>query len=217
MDSKTFAKVLVEYAKRRPSNSSDFEAWKRIAIAFGSAKKEEVTAILSRAAAAKSTIPNGDGLYPICQEARLLAAFAQSVGKAPLADALLALAATVEANPSLTIDCLEVVTTPAPASAKSKAKAKASKSTEPTDPAVVGAYLKRLEESLGDEQGFAEVLADLEGDKRLQVADYKSIAKTFSGAAGTSKKKALDAIERRNRLLIDARMKSEMNAGKTAA
>lgn len=172
-----------------------------------------MTALLSRIAAARPANASGGRLLPICQEARLLAAFAQAIGKAPIADALLALAATVEADSSLTIGALEASI----ASATAKGKAKAAKRTGPTDPAAIGAYLKRLEESLGDEQGFAEVLSDLENDKRLQVADYKFIAKTFSGAAGANKKKSIEAIERRNRLLIDARMKSETNAGKTAA
>lgn len=216
MDNKAFAKVLVEYAKRRPNHSSDSELWNRIAAAFGGTKKCQVSEILARFGAT-SSCGSGTELLSICSEAKLLAAFAYSLKKAPIADALEQFVTTIQSKRELTIDDLEALTAQPSAPAKGKSAPKSSKSTEPVDPNVIAGYLKRLEESLGDEQGFAQVLGDLKQDSRLKFADYKSLSKSFTGAFAGSKLKALEAIERRNRLLIDARVKSEMNAGKTAA
>jgi hypothetical protein len=217
MDSKAFAKVLAEYAKRRPTLSQDFDLWTRIAFAFGGAKKETVGSFLTRVSSAEVKASGGDALYQIRYEVAILAAFAQSLGKDSLADAFSSLARTIETNPSLTVEALEIFAAPVRAATTRRDQTKKTKVVEPADAAVIAVYLKRLDESLGDEQGFAEVLNALENDKRLKLADYKSLAKSFSGATGSSKKKALEAIERRNRLLIDARVRSEMNAGKTAA
>jgi hypothetical protein len=85
------------------------------------------------------------------------------------------------------------------------------------DPTIVPSYNKRLEEALGDEQGFEEVIAALEADQRLNANDFKKLAKAFAGRAGRNKGDALEIIRARHLNLLDARTKSQFNTGQTAA
>jgi len=70
---------------------------------------------------------------------------------------------------------------------------------------VLRSYLKRLEEALGDEQGFEEVYQQLQADTRLKAPDLKKLAKSFVGKSGKSKIDALGLIYGRHNSLISAR------------
>jgi hypothetical protein len=70
---------------------------------------------------------------------------------------------------------------------------------------VLRSYLKRLEEALGDEQGFEEVYQQLQADTRLKALDFKKLAKSFVGKSGKSKTDALGLIYGRHKSLISAR------------
>jgi len=66
------------------------------------------------------------------------------------------------------------------------------------------AYLKRLNDALGDE-GFDEIYNNLQSDARLTAADAKKLAKAFVGRSAGSKAAALDLIYGRHKNLITAR------------
>lgn len=70
---------------------------------------------------------------------------------------------------------------------------------------VLRSYLKKLEEALGDEQGFEEVYEQLRADARLKAPDTKKLAKSFVGKAGRSRADALALIYGRHKSLIGAR------------
>lgn len=78
-------------------------------------------------------------------------------------------------------------------------------------------YVRRLEEALGDEQGFDEEYARLVGDKRIKAPDAKQIAKAFAGKSGRSKSDALGLIAARQQSLIGARAKADATGGRSAA
>jgi hypothetical protein len=74
-----------------------------------------------------------------------------------------------------------------------------------------------LEQALGDDSGFEEVVSDLMADRNLSAADFKQLAKLFTGRLGRNKADAVEAIKARHRNLMDARAKQRFNAGQTAA
>lgn len=82
---------------------------------------------------------------------------------------------------------------------------------------IVQKYLRRLEQTLGDEPGFAEVFATMKKDAAVKAADAKKLSKEFAGKAATSKTQAFDLIWKRHASLMGARADAEATAGRTAA
>ncbi len=81
----------------------------------------------------------------------------------------------------------------------------------------IRAYVRRLEEALGDEKGFGEEYARLTADARIKVSEAKKIAKAFVGKAGQNKREALSLILARQSSLIGARAKANATGGRSAA
>lgn len=83
---------------------------------------------------------------------------------------------------------------------------------------VVQLYLHKLGETLGNE-GFDEVFAELESDKRVKKPDMVQITSNFvtRTAKSTSRKECLKRIYARHASLIDSRHKREWQKGKSAA
>jgi hypothetical protein len=96
-----------------------------------------------------------------------------------------------------------------------KPSKKARKPDLPVRDEIVARYLRRLEESLGDDQGFNEVFHTLEGDD-VTGPEMILIAKRFSNAASRSRPAALKKIRMRHQAIIVDRAKSAATAGRIA-
>lgn len=83
-------------------------------------------------------------------------------------------------------------------------------------PDLVRAFVKRLEESLGDE-GFAIPYRELESDPAITNAEVVAIARTFTSKKPASRPKALQAIWARHHALLVSQAKSESRGGRSAA
>jgi hypothetical protein len=95
--------------------------------------------------------------------------------------------------------------------------AKSARAANPLDEADIRNYVQRLEEALGDEDGFDQEYKRLTADARMKVADAKKIAKAFAGKSGGSKAEAFNLIAGRQSSLIGARAKANATAGRSAA
>ncbi len=86
---------------------------------------------------------------------------------------------------------------------------------------LVYSYVSKLEDALGDENRFPEILKEMETKKpKLSVGIIKKIALQFSKRAAReiqNKKDAITAIQRRHEALMIGRAKSEATGNRTAA
>ena len=78
------------------------------------------------------------------------------------------------------------------------------------------AYLKRLEEALGNEEGFEDVYLQVSKDARLKAPEAKKLARAFVGKSGRSKSDALGLIYERHKSLMGARYRAEATGGRLA-
>jgi hypothetical protein len=155
------------------------------------------------------------GLDALLPEFRPMQATANALGKAPFAAALEHLRRFAEQHPSVAAQTIEAALNERAQALTQRSGGK--RQTAGRDASIVPEYNRRLEEALGDEDGFAELLAQLEADKRLNASNLKQLAKLFTGNAERTKGDALEAIKARHRNLMDARAKQSFNAGQTAA
>jgi hypothetical protein len=216
MKSNAFAKILESYAKVSPPPNSA-EKWSALASIFASAKTKEVAEFVRELQGIAIEPPaETHELGALLPDIRPMQAVALALGKAPFADALEELKLFAEQRSALSIEGIQ-------AALAARIKVRPAKGTNTkrqsasADPTIVPSYNKRLEEALGDEQGFEEVIAALEADQRLNANDFKKLAKAFAGRAGRNKGDALEIIRARHLNLLDARTKSQFNAGQTAA
>lgn len=193
------------------------EVWTGLASVLASAKNKEV-ADLCRDLQSLEVEPQGEGrlIGQLQPEIISMQAMSVALGKAPLAEALNAITLLIEHSPALTVEGMQAALAARPKIQAAKASG-SKRAGNTTDPTVVPSYNKRLEEALGDEQGFDEIMAALEADRRLKATDFKQLAKTFTGQAGRNKVDALEIIRTRHLNLLDGRAKSNFNTGKTAA
>lgn len=216
MKSNALAKILESYAKASPPPSSA-DVWSKLASIFASAKTKEVADFV-RDLQSLSGEPQvqAPGIEALLPDIRPMQATAIALGKAPFADALKHLKLFIEQRPALTVEGIQIALAER---AKTQSSKSAGSNRQPVskDPTIVPSYNKRLEEALGDEQGFDEVMASLEADQRLKANDFKQLAKAFAGQAGRNKRDALEIIRARHLNLLDARTKSQFNTGQTAA
>ncbi|WP_155831252.1 MULTISPECIES: hypothetical protein [unclassified Hyphomicrobium] len=77
-------------------------------------------------------------------------------------------------------------------------------------------YSRRLEEALGDEEGFNAIYAAIESDKELNAAEISAIAKKFTSASPKSRPAALKKILARHQAIMTSRAKSAATAGRIA-
>ncbi len=100
---------------------------------------------------------------------------------------------------------------------KSKtAKASKPNQTAPIRDDVVARYSRRLEEALGDDEGFNSVFAALEGDNELSAGEITAIAKKFANSAAKARSAALKKIFARHQAIMIGRAKSAATAGRIA-
>ena len=100
---------------------------------------------------------------------------------------------------------------------KTPARPKASKkATVAARPDVVRAFVKRLEECLGDE-GFTVPYRELKDDTAISNAEVVAIARTFTSKKPASRPKALQAIWSRHHALLVSQAKSDSRGGRSAA
>lgn len=160
--------------------------------------------------------PEGSrGLGSMLAEIQVMQAAANALGKAPFAAALDQLKQLAERRPLIAAHAIERAlaeqTPPQPTRSTGRRR------TADTDPSLVPAYHRRLEEALGDDIGFYDVMAQLEADKKLKATDLKQLSQLFTARRAQNKRDALELIRTRHRNLMDARAKQNFNSGQTAA
>lgn len=96
------------------------------------------------------------------------------------------------------------------------AGAKASSKAREVRPDVVQAYVRKLEVTLGDDDGFRAEMSRLEADMSLIVKEIAQIAKTFAHSTAKTRAPALKAIWARHQNLMTSRAKSAATAGRIA-
>lgn len=214
MKANAFAKVLETYADLcQPQNKRD--DWAALADVFALGKTKPVGEFLDQlrplVASADGQGPGIDALLP---DLPLMQATATALGKKPFSDAIEELKAFIVQHPGLSARSIKELQE---ARKTQNAPRRTNSRRTTSDPTVLPTYNKRLEEALGDDKGFEEVFLALKADKRITASDLKNLAKMFTGNAARNKADALEAIKARHTNLLDARTKSQANAGQTAA
>ncbi len=82
---------------------------------------------------------------------------------------------------------------------------------------IVSKYSRKLEETLGDEDGFVGVFKQIENDFEVGKLEAAAIAKAFTGNTGASKPAAMKKIWARHHNLMTLRAKSQSRDGRSAA
>jgi hypothetical protein len=214
MKSNAFAKVLESYASKSPRNSS--HQWLALARLFTSAKAKRVGDFCRELEdSARIATREPQTISELAGEIPVMQAVAHALGKAPVAAALDEVKRFAERHPGVGVEELESAV--AEQLRLHKSKPRTSRQPPTKDASIVPSYERRLEEALGDDLGFGELVSQLESDRRVSAADLKQLAKSFTGRAGKNKSDAIEAIKARHRNLMDARAKQRFNAGQTAA
>lgn len=201
MTPKDFAAALTELS--RLTASPDVEV---LATIFAQSPEKTTAATLKKL----STV-QGAGSHELIDVLHRASSFAKSAGAAKFAgllDTLSSIIATRGASDihSFVVSAISLLNAP-----KSNKKA-----TVAARPDVVRAFVKRLEECLGDE-GFSVPYKELENDPAISNAEVVAIARTFTSKKPASRPKALQAIWARHHALLVSKAKSESRGGRSAA
>lgn len=97
---------------------------------------------------------------------------------------------------------------------KSVRKPAKEKKSERSD--LVEMYNRKLEEALGDDDGFRYIFAQLERDPLMGASELAALAKRFALAAPKNKDQSLKKIFARHQALMIARAASQATAGRIA-
>lgn len=114
---------------------------------------------------------------------------------------------------------LEAITLAANEALTSPPKAKKATTKAPKKPLredLVERYLRRLEEALGDDPGFAEVYGRLSADPDMGSAELALLAQRFSLKKPRGRDAALKSILGRHQALMTSRARSAATAGRIA-
>ncbi|MEQ1653790.1 MAG: hypothetical protein ABL897_15010 [Hyphomicrobium sp.] len=213
MKSKDFASVLLRYADLLHSANANAasDCVRQIAFLFGIAPTATVAATLKKLEAALSQLPTGetslsDGATALANLHEFLAGQAKPALLTDLAltrDFLktgrgISLVALLEAAPRLLVKPVKL---PPPAVRFD----------------IVEKYVRRLEQALGDENGFAGLHKEMESNADVSNREADEIAKRFTGKGAKSKATALKKVWARHHNLMTFRAKSESRAGRSAA
>jgi hypothetical protein len=98
----------------------------------------------------------------------------------------------------------------------SKRRAVSSTVTKDINYEAVQPHWRRLDESLGDEQGFNTAFAALKADPAMGKAEMIALAKQFASTIVGSKKEAEKKILGRHQALMNSRNRSGSSAGRLA-
>ena len=96
-------------------------------------------------------------------------------------------------------------------------KASRSRSASAPNSQLVNKYLKKLEESLGDDVGFPLTFDQLKSDKSARAPEIAAITKRFIGTAVKTKAANLKKIWSRHHALMTSRAQSASRDGRSAA
>lgn len=123
-----------------------------------------------------------------------------------------------KADLKLTIDALRMAKVQSVASLieNLKVKAKPKKKQKPLREDLIDHFCARLEDALGDDNGFKNVFRDIAEHKSLTATEIKVISKRFALKTPKSKPIALKNIWDRHSNLVTSRAKSAATAGRVA-
>lgn len=200
MTPKNFAAALMELSKLTASQDLDV-----LAAIFAASTEKTTAATLKKLAALQ-----GPGSGEVVAMLRQASAFAQSAGAAKFAPLLDSLGSILASRGSRDIrsfasSAIDLLSAP-----------KGSQAPVAARPEVVRAFVRQLEECLGDE-GFSVPYKNLENDPAVSNAEVVAIARAFTSKKPTSRPKALQAIWARHHALLVSRAKSESRGGRSAA
>ena len=82
---------------------------------------------------------------------------------------------------------------------------------------IVDKYVRQLEQTLGDEPGFAKLFSEIENNSEVGNREAEEIAKRFAGKGAKNKPAAMKKMWSRHHNLMTFRAKSESRAGRSAA
>jgi hypothetical protein len=159
----------------------------------------------------KLSTMQGTGSHELTAVLHKASAFAKSAGAAKfsgLLDSLSSIVASHGASDTHAFAMSAIALLNAPKASK--------KATVAARPDVVRAFVKRLEECLGDE-GFTVPYGELENDTAISNAEVVAIARTFTTKKPVSRPKALQAIWARHHALLVSQSKSDSRGGRSAA
>jgi len=213
MKSKDFAAVLIKFADVLGAADSRHTetAIRMLATIFDVAPTATVADVLKRLSAVGTELGGG---HPTIQASltivRQLHNLMTGQAKATLLGDISALEAFLVEHSNVGLAQL--------ADAAPRVLAKPSKKqTAPVRNDLVTKYTQRLEEALGDEQGFVTAYKELESDTNVGKLEAAAIAKAFTGNAGATKPAAMKKIWARHHNLMTLRAKSQARDGRSAA
>ncbi|MDQ8700118.1 hypothetical protein [Hyphomicrobium sp. LHD-15] len=150
--------------------------------------------------------------------ARLLPAlekFTAAIASKAIAADFAALTALLEKHKNASLDQFVAKATEALAhSVAGKTKPTKAAKTLRTD--LVEQYNKRLEEALGDDPGFRQIVSQLQHDAEMTSGEMAALAKRFAFSTAKGRDQALKKIMSRHQDLMIARAASRATAGRIA-
>jgi hypothetical protein len=189
---------------------------RQLTTLFEIAPSSKVADLLSKLEKAVPTASEGS---PYLSEASdivtALAGFLNGRSKAPLVADLRLISGFLGRHERLQLPSL--IAEASSALTKPVKPVKPAKAVVPLRQDLVARYSRRLEEALGDENGFASTFRELSSDTEVGKLEAAAIAKTFAGASGATKVAALKKIWARHHNLMTFRAKSQSRDGRSAA
>ncbi|HEX2842632.1 hypothetical protein [Hyphomicrobium sp.] len=141
--------------------------------------------------------------------------FVTSIASKAIAADFVALTALLHRHKSVSLD--QFVAKAADVLVSSVAsKPKSVKASKVLRTDLIEKYNKRLEEALGDDPGFRQLLAQLRQDAEMTSAEMTALAKRFAFAAAKGRDQALKKIVSRHHDLMISRAASRATAGRIA-
>ncbi len=201
MTQKDFAAALTALSQLTASHDVGM-----LATIFAQSPEKTTAATLKKLSAVQGT-----GSHEVIPALHMASAFAKSAGAvkfAGLLDSLNSIVASQGAFDTHAFATSAIALLNAPKASKQIAVE--------ARPEVVRAFVKRLDECLGDED-FSVPYRELENDSAISNAEVVAIARTFTGKKPTSRSKALQAIWARHHALLVSQAKSESRGGRSAA
>ena len=161
-----------------------------------------------------------EDLRPVAKTVQASAELVKKIGKVAVAADLELFANFLDANSRSSaaqfvpaaLDHLRSFS-PTPKTSKSK---KSPADIRPLREDLVDRYLRAFEVALGDDPGFRDVMARLEGDVECGTPEFVAIAKRFSLATVKTRPAAIKKILERHLALVTSRARSAATAGRIA-
>jgi hypothetical protein len=149
------------------------------------------------------------GVSKVCQLLKAVGGFLEDAGKPAIKKDIVALEAALRPHASSSIEDLI-------AAFKAAGKPRKAPKASPARAEVVQVHLRALEQSLGDETGFASAFHALQADPDVRAPELVAVAKQFAFANVKSGPAALERIWARHQALMISRAKAAATAGRVA-